>query len=185
MPFTQDRDLELLFSPELIPVEVRYALLSDLHIRPLAIDDYNRGHLDVLKVLSKVSDPGLESYNAHFNAMRAANPTAQAYYIIAIVDKDTDMVVATGTVFIEKKFLRGLGSTGHIEDIAVRQDMQGKKLGLRVIQTLTAISEAVGCYKTILSCTDQNIPFYEKCGYSKKENTMAKYASETQTPGKL
>ena len=81
----------------------------------------------------------------------------QTYYVISIVHKETDQVVATGTVFIERKFLRGLGSVGHIEDIAVSKDMQGKKLGLRVIQTLVAVSEAVGCYKTILNCSDDNI----------------------------
>lgn len=81
----------------------------------------------------------------------------QTYYVINIVSRETDKVVGTGTVFIEKKFLRGLGSVGHIEDIAVSKDMQGKKLGLRVIQTLVAISEKVGCYKTILNCSDENI----------------------------
>ena len=36
---------------------------------------------------------------------------------------------------------------GHIEDIAVAKDQRGKKLGLRIIHTLDAIAEAVGCYK--------------------------------------
>ena len=62
-----------------------------------------------------------------------------------------------GTVFIERKFLRGLGAVGHIEDIAVDKSQQGKKLGLRIIQALTAISENSGCYKTILNCSDSNI----------------------------
>jgi len=81
----------------------------------------------------------------------------QTYYVISIVDRATDKIVATGSLFIERKFLRGLGSVGHIEDIAVSKDMQGKKLGLRVIQTLVAISEKVGCYKTILNCSDENV----------------------------
>jgi hypothetical protein len=36
---------------------------------------------------------------------------------------------------------------GHIEDIAVAKDQQGRKLGLRIILTLDAIAEQVGCYK--------------------------------------
>ncbi|KAG8813580.1 hypothetical protein FRC19_002334 [Serendipita sp. 401] len=195
MPFTPDSQLKLLFSPDLIPTAVREALPNDLHVRPLASDDYNRGHLEVLKVLSVVTDPGIEAYKTQFELMSApsgATPVspggwskAQAYYVISIVSRATDQVVATGTVFIERKFLRGLGSVGHIEDIAVSKDMQGKKLGLRVIQVLVAISEKVGCYKTILNCSDENIPFYEKCGFKKKENEMAKYASESPTPGRL
>ncbi|EEB90792.1 hypothetical protein MPER_10956, partial [Moniliophthora perniciosa FA553] len=59
--------------------------------------------------------------------------------------------------------------------IAVDKSQQGKKLGLRVIQALVGISERLGCYKTILNCSDANIPFYEKCGFIKKENEMARY----------
>lgn len=36
---------------------------------------------------------------------------------------------------------------GHIEDIVVNKDQQGKKLGLRIIEALDYIAEKVGCYK--------------------------------------
>jgi len=81
------------------------------------------------------------------------------------VNKETDQVVATGTVFIEHKFIRGLGKVGHIEDIAVDKSMQGKSLGKKIIQALTAISEKAGAYKTILDCSEENKGFYEKCNY--------------------
>lgn len=61
--------------------------------------------------------------------------------------------------------LRNLGSVAHIEDIAVAQDQQGKKLGLKMIHALDDIAEKVGCYKAILDCSDKNQGFYEKCGY--------------------
>lgn len=181
MPFTPDSELDLLFPPEHIPDNVRQQLHSDLHIRPLALTDYQRGHLSVLSVLTVVTDPGEAAWQAQFNALRAAPRT---YYSIVIVDKITDRIVAVGTAFIERKFLRGLGSVGHIEDIAVDKSQQGKKLGLRIIQALTVISENSGCYKTILNCSDSNIPFYEKCGFEKKENEMAKYAptERSRTP---
>ncbi|OCH93158.1 acyl-CoA N-acyltransferase [Obba rivulosa] len=179
MPITPDAELDLMFPPEQIPTEVKAALPSDLHIRPLASSDYRRGHLSVLSVLTIVTDPGEAAWVAQFNAMRAAPRT---YYSVVIVDQ-SDKIVAVGTVFIERKFLRGLGSVGHIEDIAVDKNQQGKKLGLRIIQALTGISENSGCYKTILNCSDSNIPFYQKCGFEKKENEMAKYASErARTP---
>ena len=54
---------------------------------------------------------------------------------------------------------------GHIEDIAVDADQQGKKLGLRVIQALTGISENSGCYKTILNCSDHNMREFS-CSFS-------------------
>lgn len=116
----------------------------------------------------------------------------QVYFPIVVVSKANDQVVGTGTVFMEKKFLRGLSTVGHIEDIAVDKSQQGKKLGFRIIQTLTAISEGLGAYKTILNCSDHNTrksirskaegpfveslctAFYEKCGFSKKENEMVR-----------
>ncbi|KAJ4474321.1 acyl-CoA N-acyltransferase [Lentinula aciculospora] len=167
--------LDLLFSVDLISSEVKAQLHPDLHIRPLASTDYRRGHLDVLSVLTVVTDPGEAAWAAQFNAMRSA---ASTYYPVVIIDKSSDRIVGMGSVFIERKFLRGLGSVGHIEDIAVDKNQQGKKLGLRIIQALTCISENSGCYKTILNCSDSNIPFYQKCGFQQKENEMAKYAPE-------
>ena len=43
--------------------------------------------------------------------------------------------------------IHNLGLVGHIEDIAVTKDQQGKKLGLRIIQALDYVAEKVGCYK--------------------------------------
>ncbi|KII85362.1 hypothetical protein PLICRDRAFT_312787 [Plicaturopsis crispa FD-325 SS-3] len=178
--FTPDSSLELLFPSNLISAEVRAALPADLHIRPLASTDYKRGHLAVLSMLTVVSDPGEAAWVAQFHAMREAPHT---YYPLVILDKPSDTIVGVGCVFIERKFLRGLGSVGHIEDIAVDKSQQGKKLGLRIIQALTYISENSGCYKTILNCSESNIPFYVKCGFERKECEMAKYApARTHSP---
>jgi glucosamine-phosphate N-acetyltransferase len=212
MPFTPDTALDLLFPEELIPQHVKDELPPDLHvrllispllfsfdpavpllvqIRPLASTDYERGHLSVLSVLTQTPDVGAAAWTSQFHALNSASTT---YYILVIVSRETDRIVGTGGVFIERKFLRGLGRVGHIEDIAVAREMQGKKLGLRIIEALTYISENAGCYKTILNCSDANIrasvfvisnyvlltvsvflptlAFYEKCGYEKRESEM-------------
>jgi hypothetical protein len=46
--------------------------------------------------------------------------------------------------------IHNLGLVGHIEDIAVAKDQQGKKLGLRIIQALDYVAEQVGCYKVCI-----------------------------------
>ncbi len=43
--------------------------------------------------------------------------------------------------------IHNLGLVGHIEDIAVTKDQQGKKLGLRIIEALDYVAKKVGCYK--------------------------------------
>jgi len=170
--FTPDYQLELLFAPELIPAEVKAQLGDDLHMRPLSKTDLYRSHLSVLSVLTSTPELSEAEYIHAFNTLLLCPNT---YFTLVIVSRETDQVVGVGSVFLEQKFTRNLGCVGHIEDIAVNKSMQGRKLGLRIIQALTGISERVGCYKTILNCSDDNIPFYQKCGFEKKENEMARY----------
>ena len=171
-------------------------------MRPLSKTDLSRAHLSVLSVLTSAPDVSEAQYAQAFAAMQSCPNT---YFTLVIVSRATDMIVGAGTVFMEQKFTRGLGKVGHIEDIAVDKSMQGRKLGLRIINALTGISEAIGSYKTILNCNDDNVgklypflllflliycllmyfsvlsAFYNKCGYEKKENEMVKYQISATT----
>lgn len=68
-------------------------------------------------------------------------------YCVVVVEDDHGRVVATGSLVVERKFIRGLGAVGHIEDIAVEGDQRGRRLGLRVIEALEGVARQVGCYK--------------------------------------
>ena len=152
---------ELLFDSQLIPQEVSDALPEGYSIRPIALDDYERGVLDVLRVLTTVGDISKEKWAAQFAYWKKHN---DQYFTVVITDK-SQAVVAVGTVLIERKLIHECGLVGHIEDIAVDKTQQGKKLGLRLINALTAIGKSQGAYKVILDCSDHNVAFYEKCGY--------------------
>lgn len=91
---------------------------------------------------------------ARFNFLKSCPNT---YFTVVFVNKATDQLVAVGTIFVERKFTRGAGIVGHIEDIAVSKTMQGRKLGLYLINTLEEIGRATGCYKVILDCSKENI----------------------------
>jgi hypothetical protein len=56
-------------------------------------------------------------------------------------------VVAAGSVIVERKFVHLNGLVGHIEDIAVDANQQGKKFGIKIIEALKYIGENTGCYK--------------------------------------
>mmetsp|Transcript_16514 Transcript_16514/g.28052 ORF Transcript_16514/g.28052 Transcript_16514/m.28052 type:complete len:101 (-) Transcript_16514:147-449(-) len=90
------------------------------------------------------------------------------YKIVVIVDKATKKIIGSGSLIIEKKFIRNAGICGHIEDIVINESHRGQKLGLRIIKVLTDIGWANNCYKVILDCDEKNTGFYEKCGYSVK-----------------
>jgi len=94
--------------------------------------------------------------------------------MLSILDP-ASRIVGTGALIVERKFIHNLGLVGHIEDIAVSKDQQGKKLGLRIIQALDFVAEKVGCYKSILDCSETNEGFYVKCGFKRAGLEMAHY----------
>jgi len=48
-----------------------------------------------------------------------------------------------------------------------------------VISQLEHLGISLGCYKIILDCSEKNVPFYEKCGFKKKEVQMAFYTPKS------
>ncbi|KAL1993792.1 hypothetical protein VTN49DRAFT_2461 [Thermomyces lanuginosus] len=170
-PSTSDDADEPLFSPSLIPQDIQDLLPEGYVARPLRRSDYAHGYLDVLRVLTTVGDITEDMWNERYSYLARRN---DEYYLIVIAD-GTGKIVATGSLIVERKFIHTLGLVGHIEDIAVARDQQGKKLGLRIIQTLDAVAAKVGCYKSILDCSEANEGFYLKCGFKRAGLEMAHY----------
>ncbi|KAL9602014.1 MAG: hypothetical protein Q9219_002122 [cf. Caloplaca sp. 3 TL-2023] len=160
-----------LFSSALISPEVSSALPENYTIRPLQRSDYKDGILDVLRVLTTVGDISEKAWDERYDWMTTRG---DGYYILVICNGEKK-VVGTGALLVERKIIHNLGLVGHIEDIAVAKDQQGKKLGLRIIQALDHIARNVGCYKTILDCSETNEGFYVKCGYRRTGLEMACY----------
>ncbi|KAF1851848.1 glucosamine 6-phosphate N-acetyltransferas-like protein [Cucurbitaria berberidis CBS 394.84] len=160
-----------LFSSELISPAVLKALPEGYSCRPLEKKDYHNGFLDVLRVLTTVGDITEDQWNERYEWMSRRN---DEYFLLCVIDS-SNTIVGTGALIAERKFIHNLGLVGHIEDIAVAKDQQGKKLGLRIIQALDFVAEKVGCYKTILDCSEANEGFYVKCGFKRAGLEMAHY----------
>ncbi|KAG2172873.1 hypothetical protein INT43_000223 [Umbelopsis isabellina] len=158
-----------LFSTSLISPKVQASLPQGYTLRPLQVGDYERGFLNVLKVLTEVGDHTKAQWLERFNYLKQHS---YEYFTIVIVDEAKNTVVAAGSVIVERKFVHLNGLVGHIEDIAVDGNQQGKKFGIKIIEALKYIGEHTGCYKVILDCSEKNIPFYEKCGFTHKEYEM-------------
>ncbi|KXL42486.1 hypothetical protein M433DRAFT_150121 [Acidomyces richmondensis BFW] len=165
---------DTLFSPSLISPTVAAALPDGYTLRPLQRGDFDNGFLDVLRVLTHVGDVSKQEFEGRFDQMKAAGG---GYHILVILDGE-QKIVGTGALIVERKFIHHLGLVGHIEDIAVAKDQQGKKLGLRIIQALDYVAENTGCYKTILDCSEANEGFYVKCGFKRAGLEMAHYYAQ-------
>jgi len=148
---------------------------KNLVFRPLQSDDFDKGLCELLGQLT-VCDCTNFKFEERFKQMESTKDT---YFIVVCEDKSRKKLVAIGTIFIERKFLRGGGLCGHIEDIVVDSSCRGGKLGMKLIEQLKWIGSKIGCYKMILDCSEKNMAFYERCGFSRKEIQMALYTKGT------
>ena len=84
-------------------------------------------------------------------------------------------IVASGTIIIEPKIIRGGKSVGHIEDIVTRSSYRGKGLGQDILELLIQEGRENNCYKIILDCTDNLKGYYEKMDFKESGMQMAIY----------
>ena len=93
-------------------------------------------------------------------------------HITTLVAEKYEKIIGTGSVLIEQKFLRGGGKVAQVEDVVVDNRSREKGVGKVIIDSLVKIAKEKECYKVILSCSNENVPFYIKCGFRLTENEM-------------
>jgi len=140
-------------------------------VRRLERDDEDKGFLSLLSQLTTVGNVTSEQFASRLLDVRNG---PEFVYVV----EDGGAIVAAGTLVLERKFARGCGLCGHIEDVVVDERARGKGLGLVIVRALTRVAESVGCYKVILDCSEDNQAFYERCGMRRKEVQMALYFSD-------
>jgi glucosamine-phosphate N-acetyltransferase len=90
------------------------------------------------------------------------------------VYEDKGRVIGTASALIEHKFLHYGSSVGHIEDVVVDKHSRLSGVGKGLIEECVEFCKKGKCYKVILDCSKENIPFYESCGFQYSENCMRK-----------
>jgi len=137
----------------------------EIRIRKLAKEDFQKGFLESLSNLFMV---GLTIGEAEKIYQKVCyNPV----YRLFVAELDGEVVGVT-TLLVEQKFLLKGAKFGYIEDVATRKGFERKGIG-RLLQEV-AIKEAQkeGCCLVRLDSKEKNVPFYEKCGFSKKDGTF-------------
>jgi len=92
--------------------------------------------------------------------------------IVTLVAIEDDGVRGTATILIENKFLHCGSKVGHIEDVVVDQNIRTKGLGKDLIEKCIQIAADNKCYKVILDCEENVVPFYAKCGFRPENYSM-------------
>jgi len=140
--------------------------MNQVKIRQIQENDLSQGFLESLDSLRKVSD--LEEDNAKRVLKKIRS---NQNHIIMVAELD-GQIVGSITLLIEPKFIHQGGLVGHIEDVVVRSEFQGKGIGEQLVNAALEYAKNHGCYKTILDCDDNVKPFYEKIGFKRNSNAM-------------
>ena len=135
-------------------------------IRELKKEDLQNGFLTTLDSLKQASNIEPKKAEEIFEKINSNTD-----YTIAIAELE-GKVVGTTTLLIEQKFIHEGGLVGHIEDVVIDKNHQGQKIGEKIMKFLLDIAKKRGCYKTILDCTDDVKPFYEKLGFTHVANEL-------------
>lgn len=93
-------------------------------------------------------------------------------YHQTFVYEDENRVIGTATVLIEHKLLHYGSRVGHIEDVVVDKNSRLYGVGQGLIKACVDFCRYNNCYKAILDCSEENVSFYEKCGFTFAENCM-------------
>ena len=140
--------------------------MSKIEIREIEEDDLERGFLETLDFLRNASS--LDKTKAK-EILKKIKQNSNHIIHVAI---DGKKIVGTTTLFIEQKFIHDGGLVGHIEDVVVRKDYEGKGIGIKLVTSMLERAEEKNCYKTILDCKDDVKKFYEKIGFKRESNCM-------------
>jgi glucosamine-phosphate N-acetyltransferase len=144
----------------------------DYTIREIEEKDIESGGLlDVLENLAPVGGLTKPAAKVILKEVKS-NPLHRIFVAVVQGDTDQGLIIGTTTLLVEPKFIFGGGRVGHIEDVAVRAGYQRKGIGFKLVNYATDQAAEMRCVRTVLDCSDENIPFYEKIGYSYHANTM-------------
>ena len=140
--------------------------MSELIIRKIIESDLENGFLESLDNLREASNLEHNSAKSILEGI-----LENENHIVHVAELDGKIVGST-TLLIEQKFIHEGGFVGHIEDVVVKKEFEGQEIGMKLVLSLLDVANEKKCYKTILNCEDELIPFYEKIGFKQKSNEM-------------
>ena len=135
-------------------------------IREIEEDDLEKGFLETLDFLRNASN--LDKNKAKEILKKIKQNTNHIIYVAI----DNKKIVGSTTLLIEQKFIHDGGLVGHIEDVVVRKDYEGKGIGIKLVTSMLERAKEKNCYKTILDCKDDVKQFYERIGFKRESNCM-------------
>jgi glucosamine-phosphate N-acetyltransferase len=141
---------------------IQKQLPKGFHIRMLAVDDYFKKYFELLRQQLTIID------RVDFTDFQKAFQTCltNEKHTVVIEDVQNQNIIATGSIFIEQKFVHGCLKVGHIVDVAIQKDLDETNI-IRscLVQQLINIGRSLRVYKCVLDCPTNTRNFYESLGF--------------------
>ena len=137
------------------------------------IDIIKNKHLSLLSELSMVTDLDTNLYLEHVKNISNIGTIIVCYIENPISEKFD--IIASGTIIIEPKLIRGGKNVGHIEDIVVKNTYRGRQISSDILNMLKNVAREKNCYKIILDCNEEVKKVYNRSGFEEKGIQMGMY----------
>jgi glucosamine-phosphate N-acetyltransferase len=134
---------------------------AGVEVRELTVADLSHGFLEALASLSEVGLSPAEAVTFFHERLTSGMRTYVACAGSA--------VIGTASLLLERKFLHRGGLVGHVEDVAVRRDLQRQGVGTALMRHVAEEARRLGCYKVILNCFEDRVGFYARLGYRRHD----------------
>jgi glucosamine-phosphate N-acetyltransferase len=156
------------------PIELKFIKLCGLIERyPDKIEIIKLKYLNLLSQLTQVSILDEETFVTLTKDIFKMGSIIICYIFNPLSDKFD--IVASGSIIIEPKIIRGGKPVGHIEDIVTSSSYRGNGLGQDILELLIQEGREKNCYKIILDCLENVEVYYSKSGFVKKGVQMSLY----------
>jgi glucosamine-phosphate N-acetyltransferase len=137
--------------------------------RKLEESDYHKNYLQLLSQLTQVGTISPEEFSKILSKIQSQ--------IWVFEDVHANKIVASASIFLEKKIIHCGGIVAHLEDVIVDESYRGNQLGQKLIANVVEKARESGAYKIIADCKPELVSFYSKNGFEKRGEQIAIYFS--------
>jgi glucosamine-phosphate N-acetyltransferase len=138
-------------------------------IREIEIADLQKGFFQSLSNLTELGR--IVEDNGRAEKILSEIKSCPSHRIFVAV-RDDGQIIGSTTLLIEQKFIHNGGKVGHIEDVTVNKNYEGKGVGSALVRKAIGFAKQNNCYKVILVCSEKNIRFYKVIGFKEHEISM-------------
>jgi glucosamine-phosphate N-acetyltransferase len=139
-------------------------------IREIELADLQKGFFQSLSNLAGLGR--IIEDNTRAEKILSQIKSCPFHRIFVAVKDDDGQIIGSITLLIERKFIHDGGKVGHIEDVTVNKNYEGKGVGSALVRKAMDFAKENNCYKVILVCSEKNIQFYKGIGFKEHEISM-------------